>query len=101
MATSRPNAAAHPRRPPRLLPLVLLLLLCSSSTLPRLAPAVVHAAASPTTSLNSALGIPQTASPSEVRKAYRKMALRHHPDKVPESDRPDAERRFKEIARAY
>ena len=80
---------------------VLLLLLCFSSMLPRLAPAVVHAAASPITSLNSTLGILRTVLLLEVRKAYRKMALRHHPDKVPESDRPDAERRFKEIARAY
>jgi DnaJ-class molecular chaperone len=62
---------------------------------------VVHAAASPTTSLYSALGIPQTASSSEVRKAYCRIALRHHPDKVPESDRPDDEGQFKEIARAY
>jgi DnaJ-class molecular chaperone len=74
-----------------------------------LAPTVVQATA-PTTANNnnggggglySTLGIPRTASSSDIKRAYRKMALRHHPDKVPEKDRPNAERKFKEVAKAY
>ena len=50
----------------------------------------------------AALDIPHTVSSSEIKNTYQKMTLRHHPNKVPESDRPDAERRFnKEIAKAY
>ncbi|KAL7553185.1 hypothetical protein ACHAWF_016444, partial [Thalassiosira exigua] len=51
--------------------------------------------------LYATLGVPRTASPSEIKKAYRKAALRHHPDKVPESEREGAERRFKEVGKAY
>jgi len=44
------------------------------------------------------LGVSRTASPDEVKKAYRKLARQHHPD-VNSSD--DAAERFKEISAAY
>lgn len=44
------------------------------------------------------LGIPKGASEDEIKKAYRKQALRHHPDK---NKSPGAEDKFKEIAEAY
>ncbi|KAJ7119499.1 DnaJ-domain-containing protein [Mycena epipterygia] len=45
------------------------------------------------------LGITPSATTDEVKKAYRRMAIKHHPDKNP--DDPLAEERFKEIAIAY
>ena len=45
------------------------------------------------------LGINQGASSSEIKKAYRKAAVEHHPDKNP--DDPQAEERFKEVGEAY
>ncbi|CAK5278241.1 unnamed protein product, partial [Mycena citricolor] len=45
------------------------------------------------------LGITPTATTDDVKKAYRRMAIKHHPDKNP--DDPHAEERFKEIAIAY
>jgi curved DNA-binding protein len=44
------------------------------------------------------LGVPKTASPEEIQRAYRKLARTYHPDV--NSD-PGAEERFKEIAQAY
>lgn len=44
------------------------------------------------------LGVAKTASADEIRKAYRKLALKHHPDV---SDAPDAAARFAEIQEAY
>ncbi|MBI4574259.1 MAG: molecular chaperone DnaJ [candidate division NC10 bacterium] len=45
------------------------------------------------------LGIARAASPEDIKKAYRRLAHRHHPDKNP-GDR-SAEERFKEISEAY
>ena len=45
------------------------------------------------------LGIAKNASADEIKKAYRKMALKHHPDKNP--DDKSAEGKFKEAAEAY
>ncbi|KAH8600232.1 putative DnaJ protein like protein xdj1 [Bisporella sp. PMI_857] len=47
------------------------------------------------------LGISKTASQSEVKKAYHKAALQHHPDKVPEDQREAADIKFKDVSKAY
>ncbi|OBA21053.1 DnaJ-domain-containing protein [Metschnikowia bicuspidata var. bicuspidata NRRL YB-4993] len=47
------------------------------------------------------LEVERSASLGDIKKAYRKLALRYHPDKVSEEEREDAEIKFKEISRAY
>ncbi|RYG68091.1 molecular chaperone DnaJ [bacterium] len=46
------------------------------------------------------LGVSKTATPDEIRKAYRKLAREHHPDVNPDR-RDEAEAQFKEIGEAY
>lgn len=46
------------------------------------------------------LGVPRGASDAEIKKAYRKEALRWHPDKNPDN-KAAAEKRFKEISQAF
>jgi molecular chaperone DnaJ len=47
----------------------------------------------------SVLGVARSASADEIKKAYRKLAMQHHPDKNPGNKK--AEEKFKEISEAY
>ena len=45
------------------------------------------------------LGVGKTASPDDIKRSYRRMAMKYHPDKNP--DNKEAEEKFKECAEAY
>ena len=50
------------------------------------------------------LGVSRDASESDIKKAYRKLALRYHPDKQggkSDAEKKEAEEKFKEVANAY
>lgn len=44
------------------------------------------------------LGVSSDSNEEEIRRAYKRLALRYHPDKNPDAD---AEEKFKQIAQAY
>ncbi|XP_034717407.1 dnaJ homolog subfamily B member 6b isoform X8 [Etheostoma cragini] len=46
------------------------------------------------------LGVQKNATQEDIKKAYRKLALRWHPDKNPDN-KEEAEKRFKELSEAY
>jgi len=45
------------------------------------------------------IGVSKNATQDEIKKSYRKLALKYHPDRNP--DNQDAEKNFKEAAEAY
>ena len=49
--------------------------------------------------LYQTLGVARGASADEIKKAYRKLAMKYHPDQ--NKDNPDAEAKFKDINHAY
>src|SRR5512144_3432712 len=46
------------------------------------------------------LGVSRTCDDDELKRAYRRLALKYHPDKNPDT-RSEAEERFKEVNQAY
>ena len=47
------------------------------------------------------LGLAKGVSVEEVKKAYRQLVMKHHPDRVPQDQKKKAEERFKEVSEAY
>ncbi|MDD4953404.1 MAG: molecular chaperone DnaJ [Candidatus Omnitrophica bacterium] len=47
------------------------------------------------------LGVKKSATLDEIKKSYREMALRYHPDRVPHEQKKEAEEKFKDISEAY
>lgn len=47
------------------------------------------------------LGVKKSATLDEIKKAYRELALRYHPDRVPHEQKKEAEEKFKDISEAY
>src|ERR1700723_3776302 len=46
------------------------------------------------------LGVGRTASPDDIKKAFRKLPMQHHPDRN-QGDKEAAEKKFKELNHAY
>lgn len=49
----------------------------------------------------SVLGVARDASEAEIKKAYRRLALKWHPDRHKDDSRAEAESRFKQLSEAY
>ncbi len=47
------------------------------------------------------LGVTRNSSEDEIKKAYRKLALKYHPDRVAEADKKESSEKFKEATEAY
>ena len=51
--------------------------------------------------LYSILGVSEKASPEDIKKAFRTLAIKHHPDKSSPEEKEENEKKFKEINEAY
>jgi molecular chaperone DnaJ len=47
------------------------------------------------------LGVQRGASTDDIKKAFRSLALKYHPDRVPADKKKEAEEKFKEVSEAY
>lgn len=47
------------------------------------------------------LGVKKTATLEEIKKSYRELALKYHPDRVPHEQKKESEEKFKELSEAY
>lgn len=47
------------------------------------------------------LGLSKDASAKDIKKAYRDLALKYHPDRVDPSEKDKAQKKFQEIGEAY
>lgn len=47
------------------------------------------------------LGVARDADEADIKKAYRRLAMQHHPDRVPPHEKQAAEEKFKQITEAY
>ncbi|KAL2912598.1 secretory subunit [Polyrhizophydium stewartii] len=47
------------------------------------------------------LGVSESADEAVIKKAFKKLSLKFHPDKVAEADRGEAEKKFVDISKAY
>ncbi|MFH1691948.1 MAG: molecular chaperone DnaJ [Candidatus Omnitrophota bacterium] len=47
------------------------------------------------------LGVAKSATNDEIKKSYRRLAMKHHPDRVDTAQKKEAEEKFKEISEAY
>ena len=47
------------------------------------------------------LGLQRNATADDIKKAYRNLALKYHPDRVPAEKKKEAEEKFKEVSEAY
>ncbi|ETW04815.1 hypothetical protein H310_03946 [Aphanomyces invadans] len=72
--------------------LVVVLLVCTDC---------IDAAAKKAKDYYKILGVPKNFNDRQLKKAYRKLALQYHPDKVEESEREKAQEKFVEISQAY
>ncbi|KAK8069043.1 DnaJ domain-containing protein [Apiospora phragmitis] len=55
----------------------------------------------PTVNAYEVLVLERSATGDQIKSAYRKLALKHHPDKVTDSSKQEATQKFQEIAFAY
>jgi hypothetical protein len=99
------------RKRKRLIFLPFLSILILYASLVVLLPVSVHAAKTKTAAASkkqffsddyyTVLGLNKRAKPKDIKKAYRKLALQYHPDKVSNEEKEEAEKIFVSVSEAY